>query len=133
MCWLEIQLLRTLHQIDLSDGSLIAFHKNEFSTPKFGSPNSSFSSPDSGVVSFTTLASTSASTSNRLFLSDLIIEPNILLNDTQILAESFQSLKMDNEQLAILSAILIFEPEFMPKVCFIFNLYKILLKIIYKN
>ena len=39
-----------------------------------------------------------------------------MVNDFVSLAEPFQKFRMDNAQLAVLSAILIFQPEFLPGV-----------------
>ena len=81
--WLEIQFLRTIHQIDLVEKCLI---------------------------------STNEPTSNKFLLSELLIEPTRLLQDLYTLADSFQKLHLDNAQLAVLSAIFIFQPEFLPDV-----------------
>lgn len=117
-------MLRIAHRIDLTDNSIILTNKKkELLTPQYNSPISTFSSPDSGIVLL-------KANNRRLYIKDLMIQPQLLIHDIKILAEMFQQLNMDNEQLAILSAILIFQSNFLPKVFFILYLIKFIIKIL---
>ncbi|KAI1718487.1 zinc finger, c4 type (two domains) domain-containing protein [Ditylenchus destructor] len=91
--WLEIQFLRTIHQIDTVEKALL-------SAP----PPSNTKSPNSD-----------SSSQSRIKLAELVIEPAALTQDMLILAEAFQDFNLDNAQLAVLSAIFIFQPEFLPE------------------
>lgn len=49
----------------------------------------------------------------------MLIKPRELLKDLSNLVEDFQDLALSNSELAILSAILIFQPEYLPDVIFL--------------
>lgn len=91
--WLEIQFLRTLHQIDTVERSLVST-PSSYST---GSPNSD------------------SSNRKRIKLADILIEPREITDHLLILANQFSKLELDNAQLALLSAIFVFQPEFLPE------------------
>uniref|UniRef100_A0A915DYQ9 Nuclear receptor domain-containing protein n=1 Tax=Ditylenchus dipsaci TaxID=166011 RepID=A0A915DYQ9_9BILA len=82
--WLEIQLLRAIHQVDVVDKCLVTGANSETS-------------------------------SSRTPLNEFCIEPTKLVHDLYTLAESFQKLQLDNSQLAVLSAIFVFQAEFLPE------------------
>jgi len=77
--WLEIQLLRIVHQIDTTNECLIS-HKPP------------------------------------LPLSELRIEPSGVVRSLLTAAKSIQKLHLDNAQLAVISALFLFQPDSLPEV-----------------